>query len=97
MIKLFGENYGRKFGWFPFRERKEECTEVLKSFRKKTEKNELAHLFILVLLIALSINLIINGETAEAVVVIFINIPFNLYPIMLQRYLRFRVERLIMP
>jgi hypothetical protein len=55
----------------------------------------LAHLIVVVGLFAVSMTLLIEGQYAQVFATLAINIPCNIYPIMLQRYNRDRVNKLL--
>jgi hypothetical protein len=59
----------------------------------RTKKSELGHLIIFLLVLGVSIAVIIHSGFRSAIWLIFFNIVFNLYPVLLQRYNRPRIER----
>lgn len=92
MLNLVGKEKARKMGWFPLNESTGQIQDSLKLFIRKTKLNELVHLVVLIALLVASIKLFAEGQLAQGLVVIMINIPFNFYPIMLQRYNRRRIN-----
>ena len=95
MLRLFGLELASKLGWYPFKDRSVSFQRALIKFYSQTIRNESAHLLVLVGLVFFSLNLLKEGDYPHALVVIIINIPFNIYPVMLQRYNRGRVKRVL--
>lgn len=95
MLRLVGPENAERMGWHPLRQGKSNLKTVLSDYREQTQRNETAHLLVLVALVAMSARLFGNGQHAEAMVVLLINIPFNLYPVMLQRHVRHRLNRVL--
>jgi len=91
MLNFVGKEKARKMGWLPLNESLDQVEDSLKSFIRKTKFNELVHTLVMVALMVASIKLITEGQFAQGIVVIALNIPFNLYPILLQRYNRRRI------
>jgi len=95
MLLGIGSTNARRLDWHPIRDREGSVQNALESFEKQTKRNETAHLVVLIGLAGMSAHLVAEGRYAQALVVILINIPFNVYPIMLQRYSRHRANRLL--
>lgn len=91
MLNLVGKENAKKMGWHPLSESSGQVDDALRIFIRKTKLNELVHLLVLIALLVASIKLFAEGQLAQGLVVIIINIPFNIYPIFLQRYNRRRI------
>jgi Flp pilus assembly protein TadB len=59
----------------------------------RTKKSELGHLIIFFIVLGVSVVVIVNSGLRNAVWLITFNIILNLYPVLLQRYNRPRIER----
>ncbi len=66
----------------------------LKNFIFQTKQSEFGHLGAFILIIVVSISLFALGYILLPFIVLLINIIGNLYPIILQRYHRMRIERI---
>lgn len=95
MLFCFGGSYASQFDWHPIRDGGENLKKTLISYKKQTRKNESFHIIALLVILLLAINLIIKGNFPHALVLVSINIPFNFYPVMLQRHTRFRLHRVL--
>lgn len=95
MLLGIGSTNARRLDRHPIRAREGSVRDALESFEKQTKRNETAHLVVLIGLAGMSAHLVAEGRYAQALVVILLNIPFNVYPIMLQRYSRHRANRLL--
>jgi len=95
MLLCVGSPRAGRLGWHPIRDRGGSVQDALTSFQKQTKRNESAHWVVLIGLAGMGVHLLVEGQYAQALAVILINIPFNVYPIMLQRYSRHRVNRLL--
>ncbi|QCK15617.1 glycosyl-4,4'-diaponeurosporenoate acyltransferase CrtO family protein [Mangrovivirga cuniculi] len=95
LLNFFGENYSQKQGWLPLKNRSENYNEAFKKFINKTKQNEVVHLIVMLILLILSVETLLEGKFLQALSVVIINIPFNVYPIILQRYNRFRIYQIL--
>lgn len=59
----------------------------------RTKKSELGHLIIFLIVVGISMLVITKGGLRDAMWLIIFNIVLNLYPVLLQRYNRPRIER----
>jgi len=66
----------------------------LNEFEKNTRISESGHTFAFVTIIAVSLFIGSAGNSYLAIIITFINIVFNLYPAMLQRYHRLRLQKI---
>lgn len=64
----------------------------LREFEIVTMKSEFGHFLAFIILIVIAVYIGIKGSLFIAVVVFIINILFNFYPFILQRYHRMRIE-----
>jgi len=74
-------------------------TDGLRTFAAKTRQSERAHILLacLMLLYAVGMSFYIDhyGDLLLVVILHLVNLLTNVYPIFLQRYLRFRIERVL--
>ncbi|MFZ6820005.1 hypothetical protein [Undibacterium sp. Ji22W] len=59
----------------------------------RTKKSELGHLIIFLIVLVVSVVVAVNRGLRDAMWLIIFNVLFNLYPVLLQRYNRPRIER----
>jgi hypothetical protein len=94
MLGLVGERTAHRLGWrLPAGRAEKRAT--LRSFDKRTRHNEAVHALVLVALAAVAVHLLARGEAAAAIALLVVNIPFNVYPLLLQRHTRLRLKRLL--
>ncbi len=67
----------------------------LKNFIYQSKQSEFGHLAALIIIVLISIIFIIKGYLYFAIATSIINIIGNLYPLILQRYHRSRIERIL--
>ena len=67
----------------------------LKNFIYQSKQSEFGHLAALILIFPVSIIFLIKGYLNYAIATSIINIIGNLYPLILQRYHRIRIERIL--
>lgn len=97
MLRLVGTSTARRLGWHPLHDREGSFQQAVDSYRSRSVQDEFVHWVALAVLAGLTANLALGGRVAEASVVVVINIPFNVYPIMLQRQIRHRLIRVRRP
>jgi hypothetical protein len=71
----------------------EKNTKVLENLHYQTKKSELEHLVILVIVFGFNVFVAFKFGVLKSLWLLLLNILFNLYPILLQRYNRPRIER----
>ncbi|MBC3872666.1 glycosyl-4,4'-diaponeurosporenoate acyltransferase CrtO family protein [Undibacterium flavidum] len=96
----FGINLFRKLlvviGWEKLNKKAnpiEKSAKALAHNLLRTKKSEFAHLIIFLIVVGMSVMVAINSRPRDALWLIIFNIIFNLYPVLLQRYNRPRIER----
>lgn len=67
----------------------------LKKYYKDTKNGELAHLISFLVILIASILSIFKENYFISIILFFLNILVNLYPIFLMRYNRFRISRIL--
>lgn len=99
MLRCAGERTAAWMNWRPIGDPSSRRTgglrPALESFRSQTRRNEIAHWLVLIVLAVAGIRLALDGRGAEALVVLLMNIPVNVYPVMLQRHSRYRIDRVL--
>jgi hypothetical protein len=73
----------------------EKNTEALIHLHNRTKKSELGHLIILIIVLGFNIFVAFKFGIVKSLWLLILNILFNLYPVLLQRYNRPRIERAI--
>ncbi len=73
----------------------EKNTEALKHLHYRTKKSELGHLIIMIIVLGFNIFVALKFGIVKSFSLLILNILFNLYPVLLQRYNRPRIERAI--
>lgn len=68
----------------------------LKEYEYQTRNNEFKHLLFCILMLIITIGLLYIGDYVKAVVSLILNIVVNIYPILLQRYNRIRIEIILL-
>jgi len=78
---------------------KENSIDGLIDFEKRTRKSEMAHVIIVIVILAYQVRMIIFIDGVSDIIFLLfftvLNIIANLYPICLQRYNRIRINRVI--
>ena len=99
--KVLGIKYFRLLLLFAFWGRKTNRKKYFNGTKKglknlifQTKQSEFGHLGALVVIIVLSLILLFHGYTFLVIIVTLINILGNLYPIVLQRLHRMRIEKI---
>lgn len=95
LLARFGDDLAIRMGWHPIRFRHDSVASALSGLHRQTRKNEFVHLVVLLVMTAFSASLSLNGQVLQALVVMAINLPANFYPIALQRWTRWRIQRLV--
>jgi hypothetical protein len=73
----------------------EKNTEALIHLHNRTKKSELGHLLILIIVLGFNIFVAFKFGVLKSLWLLILNILLNLYPVLLQRYNRPRIERAI--
>jgi hypothetical protein len=73
----------------------EKNTEALIHLHNRTKKSELGHLLILIIVLGFNIFVAFKFGILKSLWLLILNILLNLYPVLLQRYNRPRIERAI--
>jgi len=89
-----GDIYARRMGWHPILDRAGGQQEALSKFEKRTRVAECAHVLTFMFFMVVCAALFVGELYAPAFLLAIFNVPFNAYPIMVQRYNRQRVLRL---
>lgn len=71
----------------------EKNTEALANLYYQTKKSELDHLIILIIVLGFNVLVAFKFGVVKSLWLLLCNVLFNLYPILLQRYNRPRIER----
>jgi hypothetical protein len=95
MLALVGQQTAHRLGWRLLPGSRADTRAALRSFEKRTRHNEAVHALVLAALAAVAVHLLARGEAAAAVALLVVNIPFNVYPLLLQRHTRLRLKRLL--
>lgn len=102
IYESFGVNWYRKLlvwiGWEKLNKKTnpvEKNINALMFLHYKTKQSELGHLIILVIVLGFNILVAFNFGIIKSLSLLILNILLNLYPILLQRYNRPRIERAI--
>ena len=90
-----GDLYANRVGWHPIGDRRGGLAASLERFVKRTRLAETAHLITLVFFAAITAVAIAAGSYIPALLLTAFNVGFNVYPIMVQRYNRHRMLRLL--
>lgn len=73
----------------------EKNTKALRNLYYQTKKSELDHLIILIIVLGFNVFVAFKFGVAKSLWLLVLNILFNLYPILLQRYNRPRIARAV--
>ena len=99
---FIGVNFYRKLlvwtGWESLNKKSnpiERDTEILKNLHYRTKQSELGHLIIFVIVLIFNILVAFKYGFPKSLWLFTLNLLLNLYPILLQRYNRPRIERAI--
>lgn len=102
LYEYLGINLFRKIlvwiGWEKLNKKSnpvEKNVQALQHNLLKTKKAEFGHLVIFLVVLAVTAYVILASSIRDAIWLIFFNILLNLYPVLLQRYNRPRIERAI--
>ena len=87
LATIWGKNQNKKYFFRGFRNN-------FREFEINSMKAEFGHTFGFVILMILGIYIGINNSLLIGIMIIVINIIFNFYPSLLQRYHRLRINRL---
>jgi hypothetical protein len=100
LYEYFGINLFRQLlviiGWEKLNKKSnpiEKSAKALEHNLLRTKKSELGHLIIFLIVLGVTLIVIINRGLRDAIWLIIFNIILNLYPVLLQRYNRPRIER----
>jgi len=102
IYKYFGVHFFRKLlvlsGWERSRKKENPIRKsmiLLEYYEFRTRASEFGHTIIAIIIALISVYVCIEHSFKESIWLIFFNIFMNLYPIMVQRYNRPRVRRVI--
>lgn len=102
IYEYFGVNFFRKIlvwtGWEKLNKKSnpiEKNTQALVKMHLQTKKSELGHFIILMIVFGVTVFVAFNFGVIKALWLFLLNILLNLYPVLLQRYNRPRLERAI--
>lgn len=102
VYERFGINFYRKLlvwtGWEKLNKKNapvEKSTGALVHLLHQTKKSELGHLIIFAIVSGFTVFVAVKSGVAQSVWLFVLNILLNLYPVLLQRYNRPRIERAI--
>lgn len=102
IFELLGINFFRKLlvwiGWEKLNKKSNPIEKNMKSLihlHYQTKQSELAHLIILVVVLSFNFLVAFKFGFLKSLWLLVLNILLNLYPILLQRYNRPRIERII--
>ena len=102
IYEAFGVNWFRKLlviiGWEKLNKKAnpiEKNLQALVHLEYRTKQSELGHIIIFFIVLAFTIYVAITFGIKESVSLIILNILLNLYPVLLQRYNRPRLQRAI--
>jgi hypothetical protein len=102
LYELIGINYFRKLlvliGWEKVIRRStpiEKSTAALMNLHHQTKKSELGHVIILYVVMGFTIVVAFQFGVLKSIWLLSLNILLNLYPVLLQRYNRPRIQRAI--
>ncbi|MEO7214061.1 hypothetical protein [Mucilaginibacter sp.] len=102
IYQSLGVNFYRKLlvwiGWEKLNKKSnpvEKNTEALIHLHNRTKKSELGHLLILIIVLGFNIFVAFKFGILQSLWLLGLNILFNLYPILLQRYNRPRIVRAV--
>ena len=102
IYETFGVNLFRKLlvlvGWEKFNKKAnpvEKNLHALEHLEYRTKQSELGHIIIFFIVLAFTIYVAITFGIKESLSLIILNILFNVYPVLLQRYNRPRLQRAI--
>ncbi len=100
IYRFLGINFFRKLlvwiGWEKLNKKSnpvETNTKALTHLHYRTKQSELGHLIILIIVLGFNIFVAYKFGILKSLWLLILNILFNLYPILLQRYNRPRIER----
>ena len=102
IYELIGINYFRKLlvlvGWEKITRKStpiEKSTETLVNLHHQTKKSELGHLIIWYIVLGFTVFVAFQSGVLKSIWLLILNILLNLYPVLLQRYNRPRIQRAI--
>jgi hypothetical protein len=102
VYERFGVNFFRKLlvwiGWEKLNKKAkpvQKNTEALTHLYYETKKSEINHLIILFIVLGFNVFVAIQFGVLKSLWLLLLNVLLNLYPILLQRYNRPRIERAI--
>jgi len=90
-----GDLYANRMGWHPILDRAGGLAASLARFEKRTRLAESAHLLTFMFFGTMGFYLAAGKRFGFAILITMFNVGFNVYPIMVQRYNRHRVLRLL--
>ncbi|MNS96099.1 hypothetical protein D3C72_1303830 [compost metagenome] len=102
VYESFGINFYRKLlvwiGWEKLNKKSkpvEKNTKALINLHYRTKQDELGHIIILIIVLGFNILVAFKFGVLQSLWLLILNILLNLYPVLLQRYNRPRIERAI--
>ena len=90
-----GDRHANYIGWHPIRDGGVDIQESLTKFDRKTRVAESCHILTLAFFGVICVGFMTAGEYSVAVLFALFNLALNVYPIMVQRYNRSRLLRLL--
>lgn len=102
IYEFIGINYFRKLlvliGWEKIIRKSnpiEKNTAALMNLHHQTKKSELGHLIILIIVLGFTLFVAVKLSMMQSLWLMILNVLLNLYPVILQRYNRPRIQRAI--
>ncbi len=102
LYERFGINFFRKLlvwiGWEKLNKQANpvaKSTQTLMNLRYQTKKSEINHVIILFIVLGFNVFVAVKFGVLKSLWLLLLNVLLNLYPILLQRYNRPRIERAI--